>query len=317
MEPDPKPIPKGTHMIPAARKQNPLAVLSAILAYLCWGFFPLYWRLMHAIPAFAILSYRIIFALVFVLAVLAIRRELPLVRSLLKNPRSLSLLVLASILISVNWGLYIWAVNAEHVIETSFGYYINPLVSIVFGMVLFREKMGKARIAALLLAAVGVTVMAVDFGRLPLVALGLAFSFGSYGLVKKLLSAGALSSLALETLFSLPLALVGLFMTGTAADPALMGSAGWLLVALAGPVTALPLMFFGYSASRMPLSTLGFIQYLTPTITLLLGILVFGETFGAGRLAGFVCIWLALLVFSIDVIRANRKPVPADGSDSQ
>jgi len=295
-------------MTPASRNQNPLAVLSAILAYLCWGFLPLYWRLMHALPAFAILSFRIIFALVFVLAVLAVRGELPLVRTLLKNPRSLALLVLASILISINWGLYIWAVNAGHVIETSFGYYINPLVSIVFGMVMFRERMGKARVAALLLAAAGVAVMAVDFGRLPLIALGLAFSFGSYGVVKKILSAGALSSLALETLFSLPLSLVGLFVTGSAADPARMGSAGWLLVALAGPVTALPLMFFGYSAARIPLSTLGFIQYLTPTITLLLGILVFGESFGVGRLAGFAFIWIALLVFSVDVVRTLRKP---------
>lgn len=289
------------------RKPNPLAVFSAFLAYLSWGLLPLYWRLMHALPAFAILSYRIIFALVFVLAVLAFRRELALVRALLKNRRSLLLLLLASVLISINWGLYIWAVNAGHVIETSFGYYTNPLVSIVLGMVVFREKMGKARIAALLLAAIGVAVMAVDFGRLPLVALGLAFSFAFYGVVKKILAAGALSSLALETLFSLPLALVGLFATGTAADPALLGNAGWFLVALAGPVTALPLMFFGYSASRIPLSTLGFIQYLTPTITLLLGILVFGESFGPGRLAGFVCIWLALAVFSVDVLRAGRR----------
>lgn len=294
-------------MTPTARTQNPLAVFSAFLAYLSWGLLPLYWRLMHALPAFAILSYRIIFALAFVLAVLAFRRELGLVLALLKNPRSLLMLVLASIFISVNWGLYIWAVNAGHVIETSFGYYINPLVSIVLGMIVFHEKMGKARIAALLLAAVGVAVMAVDFGRLPLVALGLAFSFAFYGVVKKILASGALSTLALETLFSLPLALVGLFMTGSSAAPALLGNAGWFLVALAGPITALPLMFFGYSASRIPLSTLGFIQYLTPTITLLLGILVFGESFGPGRLAGFICIWLALLVFSVDVLSSRRR----------
>jgi len=294
----------------AAQKLNPLAVLSASLAYLSWGLLPLYWRLLHALPAFAILSYRIIFALVFVLVVLAFRRELSLVRALLKNPRSLLLLVLASVLISVNWGLYIWAVNTGHVIETSFGYYTNPLVSIILGMVVFREKLGKARIAALLLAAVGVAVMAVDFGRLPLVALGIACTFAFYGAVKKILAAGALSSLALETFFSLPLAMVGLFANGAAAHPAVIGNSGWLLVALAGPVTALPLMFFGYSASRLPLSTLGFIQYLAPTITLILGILVFGESFGPGRLAGFVCIWLALVVFSVDVIRAGRTTAP-------
>jgi chloramphenicol-sensitive protein RarD len=286
------------------RLPGPVAALGA---YLLWGFMPLYWKIMMDLPAQAILAFRIIFALVFVAMLLLARRRLDAVLHVFREPRKALLVAVAAVLISVNWGIYIWAVNAGQVVETALGYYINPLVSICLGMVFFRERLNPRQWGAVALGLGGVVVLGLEYGRLPWIALSLAFSFGLYGLIKKLLGINSLVSLGLETLFALPLAIILLLTTGVAADPANIGTWGWILVMLAGPITAIPLMLFGHAASRIPLSMLGFIQYVSPSINLVLGIFVFHEAFSLLQLASFACIWAALAVFSLDQWHASFR----------
>jgi chloramphenicol-sensitive protein RarD len=299
--------------MPSNRLPGPVAALGA---YLLWGIFPAYWKLLQAIPAPAILAYRIIFALSAVIMVLVAIRRLGELRALFGHPRTLLLMALAAVLICANWGLYIWAVNAGMIVECALGYYINPLVSVALGVVFFRERLTPWQLAALGLGVLGVVVMAAEYARLPWVALSLALSFGLYGLIKKLVGINALVSLGLETLFSLPVAAACLAFTGWgAADPSAIGAGGWLLVALAGPVTALPLVLFGHAAGRIPLSMLGFIQYVSPTINLSLAVFVFHEPFSPVQLLSFACIWAALAVFSAGQLRTGRAPAadaPAD-----
>ncbi len=291
-------------MLSFSRIPGPLAALAA---YVLWGFLPLYWKALQGLPAQAILAYRIIFALVFVVLLLSLRRHWGEVKALFKRPKKLALVALAALLISVNWGVYIWAVNSGQMIECALGYYINPLVSICLGMIFLRERLNVRQWIAVGMGLLGVLAMGFEYGRMPWVALTLAFSFGLYGLIKKMLGINSLISLGMETLFALPLAAVCLVLAGAAADPLNAGSWGWLLVMLAGPITAVPLMLFGHAAGRMPLSMLGFIQYVSPTINLTLGIFVFHESFSTLQLASFACIWAALVVFSLDQWRASAK----------
>jgi chloramphenicol-sensitive protein RarD len=214
----------------------------------------------------------------------------------------------ASLLISFNWWLYIWAIDAGQVVETALGYYINPLISVVLGLVFLKEKLTRAQTVAFVLAAAGVVVMALGVGRVPFIALGLALSFGFYGLMKKQAPVGALASLQIETLFSLPLALVLLWISGSGG---VFGSANppWWQVTLlivAGPVTALPLWLFGSGARLIPLARIGFLQYISPTINLGLGLFVFHESFGPWQAGAFACIWSALALYTFDLIR--RRP---------
>ena len=281
--------------------------LAALAAYILWGVLPIYWKLMQAMPALAILAFRIIFSLVFVAGLLVLARRLGAVRQVFGQARKLGLVLAAAMLISVNWGIYIWAVNAGLIVECALGYYINPLVSISLGMLFMRERLMPLQFVSVGLGLAGVLAMGFDYGRVPWVALSLALSFGLYGLVKKLVGLNAMISLGLETLFALPVAILGLAMLGSAANPSVLGATGWLLAALAGPITAVPLMLFGHAASRIPLSMLGFIQYVSPTISLALGIFVFHEPFGTVQLLSFACIWAALVVFSTDQFRARAR----------
>jgi len=284
-------------------------LIFGVLAYTTWGILPVYWPLLEPAGSVEILAHRIIWSLVFVAVLLAIRPRPGWWSRLREQPRSMLYLALAGGSIAINWGTYIWAVTHGHVVESALGYYINPLVLVLAGVVVLRERLNGTQWSAVGIAGVAVAILTVDYGRPPWVALALAASFTVYALCKKQASAGALESLAVETgvLFPLALAYLGwLELTGTAA----FGHAGWgnaLLLASAGVATGVPLLFFAAAATRVSMTALGIMQYIAPTLHFLLGILVFAEPMPPARWAGFCLVWLALAVFTYDGFRRRRR----------
>ncbi|MFI6293730.1 EamA family transporter RarD [Nonomuraea sp. NPDC050790] len=287
-------------------------VLFGVAAYAMWGLFPLYWPLLKPSGALEILAHRMAWSLVAVVVILAVRRHWSWFRELLRQPRKLALLALAAVIITVNWGTYIYAVNTGHVVEAALGYFINPLVSVLFGVLLLRERLRPMQWAAVGFGALAVVVLTLDYGRLPWIALTLAISFGVYGLVKKQANVGAAESLTVETLVLLTPALAYLVFLETSGQ-ATFGHTNpghALLLAGAGLITAVPLLFFTASAIRVPLSTIGVLQYIAPILQFLCGVLIAKETMPPSRWIGFSIVWLALSVFTYDSIsaaRANRK----------
>ena len=278
-------------------------------AYLLWGLFPLYFPLLEPANPVEIVGHRIVWSLVAVLAVLALGAGFRPFLGLLRDRRRTALIGLAAVLVGVNWGVYIYAVNSEHVIEAALGYFINPLVSVAFGILVFRERLRPWQTAALALGLVAVVVLTFDYGRLPWIALTLAVTFGSYGLVKKIAGVGSAESLALETLVLLAPALGYLVFleangTGTFGHESPGHTA---LLMAAGPITALPLLLFSASVTRVPLTIVGMLQYLTPTLQFLVGWVVFGEDMPASRWIGFGLVWTALVILSVDALRAARR----------
>lgn len=275
------------------------------LSYTLWGTLPLYWRALHAVPPEVVLAHRIAWALVFTSVLVLVLKLGTEVKSLFSDRRKTLRMVGAALLISVNWWLYIWAINNGHLLESALGYYINPLVSVALGIVVFRERLTLAQGLAFGLAGVGVLVMALGVGQFPVVALGLALSFGFYGLLKKQAPVSALSSLQVETLFSLPLAAALMLWFGGDHPWGPEPVSPWtvVLLVLAGPVTAIPLWLFGAGAKKIPLVRIGFLQYISPTINLILGLWVFQEPLAPGQAFAFGCVFLALAVFSFDTIR--------------
>ncbi|MFE0459230.1 EamA family transporter RarD [Kitasatospora sp. NPDC058965] len=291
-----------------ARSESGAGLWYGMAAYGMWGLFPLYWPLLEPSPAGEILANRMVWSLVAAVAILAARRHWAWLRPLLRQPRRLALSGLAAAVIAVNWGVYIWGVNSGHVVETSLGYFINPLVTIGFGVLLLHERLRRAQWAAVGIGAVAVAVLTVGYGRLPWIALTLALSFGLYGLLKKKVALGGLESFALEAAFLFPCALaylVYLSVTGHSSF-ASHGSGHAALLALTGPITAVPLLCFGAAAVRLPLSTVGLLQYLAPTFQFLIGIVYFHETMAPARWAGFALVWSALVVLTWDALRRIR-----------
>ena len=284
-------------------------MLLGLTAWTMWGFFPLYWPLLEPSGAVEILAHRIFWSMIVMLGVVVALRKRDSLRATVASRRTRWLLVVAAALITVNWGTYIWGVNNHHVVETSLGYFINPLVSVLIGVVVLGERLRRLQWAALALAAVAVLALTVEYGHPPWVALILAISFGSYGLAKKKANAGAVESLVVETLVVSPVALGYLvFLTATGAST--FGSNGGWHVALVvgtGVVTVLPLLAFGGAATRIPLSTLGLMQYVTPTVQFLLGILFVHEPMPAMRWVGFALIWLALVLFTAESLRHRHR----------
>ncbi|MFF4774533.1 EamA family transporter RarD [Microtetraspora fusca] len=281
-------------------------VLYGIAAYAMWGLFPLYWPLLKPAGAVEILAHRMVWSLVAVLAILGVRRHWSWIRSITR--RQLLLLTLAAVVISTNWGMYIYAVNTGHVVESALGYFINPLVSVLLGVVIFRERLRPWQWAAVGLGALAVLVLTLDYGRLPWIALVLAASFGTYGLVKKAAQVGAAESLTIETLVLLVPALGYLVVlqangSGTFVDH---GAAHIALLVGAGLITAVPLLFFSAAAIRVPLTVVGLLQYIAPVLQFLCGVLVLRETMPGSRWIGFAIVWLALCVFTWDGLRTAR-----------
>lgn len=280
-------------------------VAVAVLAYTVWGILPLYWKLLDDALASEVLAHRIIWSFVTVLILIGIKTNWGVIRQswhhLASNRKQLLAMLGASALISGNWLTYIWAVNNDKVIETSLGYYINPLFSVLLGVIVLKERLSFFQKVAFILAGGGVLLSTLHYGALPWVSLVLATTFAFYGLVKKVLNLDTLSGLFFETLFALPVALS--FAIGVS----LMGKGGFgiqnptlsLLMAGTGVVTALPLLWFAYAAKRIPLSTLGFIQYIAPSINLFLGIFIFKEPFTWWNFSSFLLIWIALALYSL------------------
>lgn len=281
-------------------------VIFGVAAYALWGLFPLYWPLLEPAGDLEILAHRIVWSLAVVLVLLGATGHLSAVRGL--SLRTYGLLAAGALVITVNWGTYIWAVNSGHVVETSLGYFINPLITVLLGVVILGERLRRWQWIALGIATLAVLVLTVDYGRPPWIALTLAFSFGTYGLIKKKAAVGAVESLAVETaVLFLPaggfLLILELNGSGT------FGHASWdtnLLLAGAGVVTAVPLLFFGAAAIRIPLTALGLLQYLAPIIQFILGVTVFDEDVPLLQLAGFALLWSALVLFTVEALRHRR-----------
>ena len=282
--------------------------LAAIGAYTLWGLVPLYWPLLAPATPLEVLAHRVVWTLLFVLGLLWVSHGWREVRRALTVRRTRALLATAAVLVTINWGVFIWAVTNGYVLESSLGYFINPLISVLLGVVILGERLRPLQWGAVALGTLGVMVITFGYGRLPLVSLALAMSFGLYGLVKKRAAVDAIPSLAVETGFAAPVALgylMWLVMSGTAT----FGQAGTghaLLLAGAGIVTAVPLLLFGAAAIRIPLSRLGILQYIGPALQFLLGLFVFNEAMTATQWVGFVLVWLALAVFTADALRSQH-----------
>jgi chloramphenicol-sensitive protein RarD len=288
-------------------------IISAALAFLCWGLFPLYFHAISEVPPAQILAHRMLWSLLFLVIVLAVRRQWKWLQ-LVRKPRVLLSFVASAFFLSANWGIYIWAVNSGHVIEASLGYFINPLVNIMFGYLLLKERMRAGQWAAIAVAAVGVGWLTWQAGTLPWIALLLACTFGIYGLLRKTAALGALEGLSFETMVLFPLALVYVTWLTMHGQNAFINTSSdttrWLLVA-AGPITAIPLLLFASGARQIPLSVLGLLQYLSPTLQFLLGVWIFHEHFDAGRLVGFMLIWGALALFAAEgLFQRSQVAVP-------
>ena len=278
-------------------------------AYGMWGLFPLYWPLLEPAGAGEILAHRMVWSLVVVGVLLLALRRWAWLAELVRQPRRLALVATAATVVSVNWGVYIWAVNAGHVVESSLGYFINPLVTIGLAVLVLHERLRPVQWVAVGIGCAAVAVLAVGYGRLPWIALVLAFSFGTYGLVKKKVAMGGLESLAAETAVQFLPALAFLIVLGARGDSTFThhGPDHSALIALSGVATAVPLVCFGMSANRLPLSTLGLIQYLAPVFQFLIGVLHFHETMSAEQWAGFLLVWSALVLLTWDALRTGRR----------
>ncbi|CAB4883641.1 unannotated protein [freshwater metagenome] len=291
----------------AARSEKSLGLIFGLSAYVLWGLFPLYWPLLKPASAYEIVAHRAVWTLVFCLIVLAFHKKLRHTVAQLKKPRIFFGLLATSVLISINWITYIWATNAGHVVEASLGYYINPLVIIAFGVLLLKEKMRTGQWIAVGIATIGVAVLTYDYGRLPWIAIALALSWGSYGVIKKVLGLGALEGLTIETMISLlPYAifLVLLENNGTGQFGHHVGLS--ILLLSAGAITAIPLLLFNGSTTRLPYTVIGLMQYITPTIQFSIGVWVRHEAMPAARWIGFLFIWLALITLAFDLVRSSR-----------
>jgi chloramphenicol-sensitive protein RarD len=284
-------------------------IILGLIAYLLWGLFPLYWPLLEPAGALEILAHRIVWSLVAVVVLLLVLgRSLG---SLPRDRRRLLLLTAAAVLIGINWGVYIWGVNNSHVVETSLGYFINPLVSVALGVIVLGERLRRGQWVAVGIAAAGVAVLSVAAGRPPWIALVLAATFGTYGLVKRVVGVAPVEGLVVEAGVLTPVAITYLAIAavhghGNFSDH---GPGHAVLLMSAGAVTAIPLLAFAGAAQRIPLSRLGLMQYLTPTIQFLIGVLVRHEPVSPGKFAGFVLVWVALVVFTFDSATDRASPV--------
>jgi chloramphenicol-sensitive protein RarD len=288
-------------------------LLYGLSAYLLWGLFPLFWPLLEPADPLEILACRILFCFIVIAVLLAVRHQLSGIGRLDRG--TVLRLCAAGVLIAVNWGVYIWGVNNGHVIETSLGYFINPLVTIGLGVVILHERLRTVQWAAVGLGVVAVAVLSFDYGRPPWIALALASSFGTYGFIKKGVRASPPEGLFIEGAVTTVPALVILTVVALAGKASFVGHAAnpWHLILLisTGPVTAVPLLFFAAAASRLPLSMMGLLQYVTPTMQFLIGALILRETTSLALLCGFALVWIALAILSFDGVRhRNQAPSP-------
>lgn len=289
-------------------KSNRLGIAYGVGAYVIWGSLPIYWRWLEQATAFEILANRGIWSLVVCVLFLTFQKQLRSTFTLIKNSKTFFTLALSSFLLTLNWGIYIWAVSVDRVVEASLGYYMTPLVVVFFGVFVLKEKLRVTQKLSLSLAAIGVAILTFAFGQLPLVAFGLALSWGTYSLIKKRLDAGSLETLSVEMLFALvPSGIYMFYLMSN--DQAEFGSELWfsLVIMTTGLVTIVPLLMFNSAATTLPLTLLGLLGYINPTIMFLVGFIVFHEPLTFSKIFGFVFIWGALILLGIDMYRSGRS----------
>jgi chloramphenicol-sensitive protein RarD len=286
-------------------------ILYGIGAYTLWGFFPIYWKFLHDVPALQVIGHRIGWSFILLSAYILLTGQWGGFRSVAFKWKTIGIYSIAAVLLSVNWLVYVWGVNAGFIVETSLGYFINPLLSVLLGVVFLRERLRPLQWIPVGLAAIGVGYLTFAYGRLPWIALSLAFTFGFYGFVKKLSPLGSLYGLTLETGIVFPVALLYIVFFGFSGSGAFLqqGAVVDMFLVGAGIVTTIPLLMFASAAKQIPLTVVGLLQYIAPTLQFLIGVFVYKEPFDSSRLIGFGLVWVALIVFAIENHLANRLPV--------
>ena len=291
-------------------------ILFAFAAYFFWGVLPIYWDLIHGFGAFEILAYRIVFSMIFMVLIVIISNKtksfINNVNQLIKQPIQLIAIIAAGYVITINWGTFIWAVTNGHVLQSSLGYYINPLISILLAFIFLKERFNKFEWIAIILAFIGVLYMTFEIGEFPYVSLLLAFSFGLYGLIKKLVPIDAISSITIECIVTAPAGIIYLWYVIQQGHNSFGMNISSLWIVFSGAVTAIPLILFSAGAKRIPLSLTGFLQYIGPTLMFILGVFVFKEPFDIHQFITFIFIWLGIIVYSISQylkIKKSKNPV--------
>ena len=291
---------------PDPQTDSPLGLVYALAAYLLWGALPIYMKALSHVPAPEIIAHRVIWSLPIAAAVLIWQGRQDQVLAALRRPRLLAMAALTALLISVNWLIYVWSITNGHALDAALGYYINPLFSVLLGAVVLKERLTRAQLAAIALAAAAVVILTVQAGRLPVVALGMTLSWGAYAFCKKRLPLGPNQGFTLEVLILLPLALVYLGWLGATGQGFGYDGATWALLLGCGPVTAVPLLFYANGAKLIRLSTIGILQYVTPTLIFLCAVLLFGEPFDGARRLAFPMIWAALAIYTVSLLGQAR-----------
>jgi chloramphenicol-sensitive protein RarD len=293
-------------------------IWNGLAAYAMWGFFPIYWKLLHEVPALQVIGHRIGWSFILLIAVILFTGRWKDFRSAAVVPKVIGIYAVAGVLLSVNWLVYVWGVNSGFIVETSLGYFINPLISVLLGVLFLRERLRAMQWVAVGLAAAGVIYLTITYGSPPWIALSLAFSFGIYGLVKKLAPLGSLYGLVLETALVFPIALIYLgFVQATGTGAFLhQGALTDLLLIGTGAVTSIPLLMFASAARQIPLTMIGVLQYIAPTLQFLIGVFLYHEPFDQSHLIGFSLVWLALIIFWVENYLGHRvlvEPIPEMG----
>jgi chloramphenicol-sensitive protein RarD len=286
-------------------------ILSGIGAYALWGFFPIYWKYLHDVPALQVIGHRIGWSFILLILIILASQQWREFRAAVLQPRVIGIYSIAAILLSVNWLVYVWGVNAGFIVETSLGYFINPLLSVLLGVIFLRERLRPSQWIPVSIAALGVIYLTVIYGRPPWIALSLAFSFGFYGLVKKLAPLGSLHGLTLETGMVFPAALIYLLIVEVNGSGAFLHQSTLIDAFLigAGVVTTIPLLMFASAARQIPLTVVGLLQYIAPTLQFLIGVFVYKEPFDQSHLIGFGIVWLALVIFWVENYLSRRVPM--------
>lgn len=291
------------------RDEKSVGVIYAVAAYTLWGILPIYWKLINSVFSIEILSNRIVWAFVFTVVIVAVTKQWEELKGIAKDKKQIFYIFIASILIAVNWGLYIWAVNSDRIVDSSLGYYINPLFAVALGVLIFKEKLSYWQGIALFIASIGVIIKTLQYGKIPWISLGLAISFGLYGAIKKSVRANSIVGLTLETTMLTPLAaayIASREISGLGA----FGREGAVVIILligSGIVTAIPLLLFASGAKRLPMSVIGFTQYISPTISLIIGIFMYNESFTAVDMVAFGFIWAALAIYSFSQMSFSKS----------
>ena len=289
-------------------------------AYALWGFFPIYWKFLHEVPALQVIGHRIAWSFILLAVYIFVTGQWKDFLSTAFQWKTIGIYSIAAVLLSLNWLIYVWGVNAGFIVETSLGYFINPLLSVLLGVIFLRERLRLVQWLPVALATIGVIYLTTAYGRLPWIALSLAFTFGFYGFVKKLSPLGSLYGLTLETGIVFPLALVYLGFVGLTGSGAFLHDGAFvdILLAGAGFVTTIPLLMFASAAKQIPLTIVGLLQYIAPTMQFLIGVFVYKESFDAAHLIGFAFVWVALIIFAVENFVASRalvQPIPEMGED--